>query len=160
MEQTMTMHEAFLAYWTKAFIFTGRARRREYWLSFLANGLLLCLISAMLGIISSLIHLSNNILFWFMAVYSIITVIPNASILARRFQDVDINGKYAVIVTFLFFILDMLDTFNVKFHLPEWTSVILFLAVLMSFITIFYITVKAGDRGSNTYGEDPKVQSN
>ncbi|RXK17904.1 DUF805 domain-containing protein [Macrococcus sp. DPC7161] len=160
MEQTMTMREAFLAYWTKAFIFTGRARRREYWLSFLANVLLLCLISAVLGVTASLLHLGNGLMFWFMTIYSIITVVPNASILARRFHDVDIHGKYAVIITFVFFIYDMLDTFNVHFPLPEWVNIILFLTAFMTIITIFYITVKDGISGLNTYGEDTKMQSN
>lgn len=70
--------------------FNGRARRKEYWMFFLANFIVSFIIGFILGFISpKLVMLSN--------VYSLAVLIPSIAVGVRRMHDVGKSGWFIII---------------------------------------------------------------
>ena len=69
--------------------FTGRARRKEYWMFFLFNGIF----SLVLGVFSAMIG-SDAIA----GLYSLIVLIPSIALAARRLHDIGRSGWWQLIV--------------------------------------------------------------
>lgn len=70
--------------------FNGRARRREYWMFFLANFLISFVLGFVLGLISPKIGLIGN-------VYSLAVLVPSIAVAVRRMHDVGKSGWYVLI---------------------------------------------------------------
>ena len=69
--------------------FSGRARRKEYWMFVLFN----TIISLGLGFISGLVGAKNGI----SLLYSLWVFIPSWAVVVRRMHDVDKSGWYCLI---------------------------------------------------------------
>jgi uncharacterized membrane protein YhaH (DUF805 family) len=72
-------------------LFRGRARRREYWLFFLAS----LLVSIAISLIESLVLGDAS---WVSAVYFIATFIPGIAVGVRRLHDIDRTGWWWLIL--------------------------------------------------------------
>lgn len=80
----------FLAVLKKYAVFSGRARRAEYWYFVLFN----IIIGAVLGIISRVIGDDNNILAY---IYSLALLIPGLAVEVRRLHDIGKSGWWIFI---------------------------------------------------------------
>ncbi|WP_419893172.1 DUF805 domain-containing protein [Macrococcoides caseolyticum] len=62
------MKQAVINFWTKAFVFTGRARRSEYWLNLLFNLLVGLVLSALFFMVDAILayryHLIEHFYFF------------------------------------------------------------------------------------------------
>lgn len=109
--------------------FSGRARRREYWLFALAT----FIVSAVIEIISTLVALSGSaVLVGLMTFISIVVgiafLIPSLSVTVRRLHDIGRSGLW----------------------------LLLYLTIVGGLV-IFIFSLLAGTVGDNQYGADPKA---
>jgi len=70
--------------------FEGRARRKEYWMFFLANFIVSFALGFVLGLISPTLGLAAN-------VYSLAVLVPSIAVAIRRMHDVGKSGWYILI---------------------------------------------------------------
>jgi uncharacterized membrane protein YhaH (DUF805 family) len=76
-------------------VFTGRARRKEYWFFVLFNVLILVLLVMVDGLIGTLNEEAGFGLF--SGLYSLAVLIPGIAVLVRRLHDIDRTGWWALI---------------------------------------------------------------
>lgn len=70
--------------------FNGRARRKEYWMFFLANVLISFILGFILGLISPGLVLIGNL-------YSLAVLVPSIAVAVRRMHDIDKEWWYMLI---------------------------------------------------------------
>lgn len=166
LQNVMTMKDAVIAYWTKAFDFSGRARRREYWLNVLAMfiiGVIAWLFITVIDVATaSRFQLIEHFNFFMRKILPYITTIPNMAQASRRLQDINLNGKIAIIIiassTIISFLTD--HVFNVlPLATNHGTPAFLILAALLaiSWVFLFICNFIPGTNGDNRYGKDPKI---
>lgn len=98
-------------------VFSGRARRKEYWMFVLMNGV----IGLVIAIIQQLLNLSNEFGVGVLSsVYSLLVLIPGIAVTVRRLHDTNRSAWWlllaliplANIAVFIFLILDSKDEGN------------------------------------------------
>jgi len=148
--------------------FSGRARRKEYWMFILVNfiiGIVLSILDNIFGMtyeynmypeygsstISSIGALSS--------VYNVFILIPSLAVTIRRLHDVNKSGwligfMYIGIAIFMLLIFSLIGSENVG--LMVGVSLFSGLSMLGYGIYLLVLTVTEGTSGPNQYGEDPK----
>ncbi len=130
----MNMLEAVTAVFRKYADFSGRARRSEYWYSFLIYQIFgityqIFAISVSVGLLES--ETSQiamlNILFFFLALFVIGTFLPMLAVQVRRLHDIDKSG---------------------------W-NMLWFIIPLVGFILMIVWYCRPGTVGDNRFGPDP-----
>lgn len=76
-------------------VFTGRARRKEYWFFVLFNVLILVLLVVVDGLLGTFNEAAGVGLF--SGLYSLAVLIPGIAVLVRRLHDIDRTGWWALI---------------------------------------------------------------
>ncbi len=107
--------------------FSGRARRKEYWMFFLFNtifAIAAMILDKILGLSFTSIGLPYGYIY---LAYFLFTLIPSLAVLVRRLHDVGKSGW--------FFLIGIIPLVNI------WLLVVL---------------CTAGDMGTNEYGMNPK----
>ncbi|MDL2254933.1 DUF805 domain-containing protein [Bacteroidales bacterium OttesenSCG-928-J16] len=110
-------------------VFSGRARRKEYWMFLLFNALI-CGAISILGLI---IGLSGSgagaiITYVLLGLYSLLIIIPSLAVVVRRLHDVGKSGAMILIV----------------------------LIPAIGQIWFLILMLTGGQPGANQYGADPK----
>ncbi len=117
--------------------FSGRARRKEYWMFYLFNSIIafaLYLLMLLFMVTSSafesnVIMIPSLIISLLMGVYGLFIFIPSLAVLVRRLHDQDKSGAW-VFISFVPFI---------------------------GGIWLLVLTCMEGTPGPNQYGDDPKT---
>ena len=78
--------------------FNGRARRREYWLFFLANLIISFVLGFIAGLISPSLAMIANI-------YSLAVLLPSIAVAIRRMHDIGKSGWFILIPIYNIFLL-------------------------------------------------------
>jgi uncharacterized membrane protein YhaH (DUF805 family) len=107
-------------------VFSGRARRKEYWYFFLFNiiiNIVLTVLDVVIGIFSA--ELGMGLLGM---LYTLAVLIPSIAVSVRRLHDTDRSGWWLLI----------------------------FLIPLIGAIVLLIFMVKDGNPGENRYGSNPK----
>lgn len=161
----MSMKDAVVAYWSKAFQFSGRARRSEYWLNLLATIFIFLMVGVLVSVTDVMtrgnLHLSEHYQFFVDKLFPYITVIPGMAQASRRLHDINMDGRIAVVFIVLMSIMNFVtsrfpDVFPIKFGGPGWLMVILGLVSILPLLFLFIINFIRGNDGDNKYGRDPK----
>jgi uncharacterized membrane protein YhaH (DUF805 family) len=76
-------------------VFTGRARRKEYWFFVLFNVLIIVLLVMVDGLLGTFNEEAGVGLF--SGLYSLAVLIPGIAVLVRRLHDIDRTGWWALI---------------------------------------------------------------
>ena len=144
--------------------FSGRARRKEYWLFILF--LLIC--QACIGIIALETGIKSN---WPSIAFTALTVIPQLAVTVRRLHDTNRRGWWALI-----WLLSIPSTFGLNFSdrylstadtssttqaltppgATEWVMLTA-LSLITLLIVIYYIVLlcSKSTQGSNRFGPNP-----
>lgn len=137
--------------------FSGRARRKEYWMFLLAN----FLITLALGLVSGFLGLfdarGNSPL---VSLFSPFTWLPTLSVTARRLHDINRTGWWqcagvALIPFIIVIIVLAAGGDEVSGALLGVAAATALLAAALG-ITLFVFSCTAGTVGPNKYGPDPK----
>ena len=113
--------------------FSGRARRKEYWMFTLVNTIIIAVLYAILissvdmntGEMSSLGSIAGIII----GIYSLAIIVPSLAVTIRRFHDQDKSG---------------------------WMFLLAFIPAVGGLI-IFVFMCLEGTKGDNRFGPDPKA---
>ncbi|MBG3128343.1 DUF805 domain-containing protein [Proteus mirabilis] len=113
--------------------FSGRARRKEYWMFTLVNTIIIAVLYAILissvdmntGEMSSLGSIAGIII----GIYSLAIIIPSIAVTIRRFHDQDKSG---------------------------WMFLLAFIPAVGGLIVFVFMCLE-GTRGDNRFGPDPKA---
>ena len=81
-------------FWQRAFNFTGRSRRKEYWAATLFNSIFIFIFLASIFIED---HSISKILYFLYVIFILIIAIPNFSLCIRRLHDVGKSGWFYLI---------------------------------------------------------------
>lgn len=111
---------------TKTFDFSGRSRRKEYWLFILFYYLFYFLSFILDGLLG--LNFTNSEVGFVTLSYVLLMLIPSLSVLVRRLHDTNRSG---------------------------FMSFIIFIPFIGA-IYLIIVTLIAGDIGRNKYGNDPK----
>ena len=110
--------------------FSGRARRKEYWMFYLFN----IIISFIIGFVDKAaglnISVSGGEIGILSIIYYLFILIPSLAVSVRRLHDIDKSG---------------------------WTLLLGLIPIVGSIILLVF-SCKAGTVGENKYGDDPKTQ--
>ncbi len=111
--------------------FSGRARRKEYWMFVLIN----LAISIVLGIIDGMIHSTIQLgpgqtVGIIQSIYGLIVLIPGLAVAVRRLHDIDKSGWMLLVA----------------------------LIPLVGAIWLIVLFATNGTSGDNNYGPDPKAE--
>lgn len=87
----MTLFDYYKLFWQRAFNFTGRSRRKEYWAATLFNSIFIFIFLASIFIED---HSISKILYFLYGIFILITFIPNLSLCIRRLHDVGKSGWF------------------------------------------------------------------
>ena len=119
--------EWYLMVWKKFAVFSGRSRRKEYWMFFLFNTLIefaLCILALLLmksGI--------GSILYGVCALYMVDCIIPAVAVSVRRLHDTGKSG---------------------------WLFLLVLIPIVGPIILLVFFVLE-GNSGVNQYGPDPKL---
>ncbi|AKJ43673.1 DUF805 domain-containing protein [Pragia fontium] len=107
--------------------FSGRARRKEYWMFTLFNLLAIIVLAIVGSILDSVFGSNGAVTGILLIVYSLAIIIPSLSVTVRRLHDTDKTGWWYLLV-----------------FIPFGSLVLL------------VFTILEGTAGPNTYGPSPK----
>ena len=79
--------------WKKYAVFSGRARRKEYWMFVLINALISCAIVLVLGIVGAA-QAADGL----SALYSLAAFLPGLAVTCRRLHDTGRSGWWFLLV--------------------------------------------------------------
>lgn len=117
----------YLMVWKKFTQFSGRSRRKEYWMFFLFNTLIgFVLYGAGLALMVSGI---GKILLGLYFVYLLAVIIPCLALSVRRLHDTGKSG---------------------------WWFLIIVIPIVGALVLLVFMAIR-GETGSNQYGQDPKL---
>lgn len=108
--------------------FSGRARRKEYWMFMLFN-LIVCLTLFFLMALFEGSIFAYIFLFIY-CIYILALIVPSMALIARRMHDTNRSG---------------------------WAYFMNFIPVVGPFIVLYYVCTE-GTSGDNRYGPDPKAE--
>jgi len=143
------INACFIQVMKKAFRFSGRARRREFWYFtlFYAIGY------AITRGCDALFQLSFlSILYW------LFMFMPNLAVSVRRLHDVGRSGALAFVNLAASVVMKMTGSEAFISHYPSASTVTLvaIAAVLVTALLLFIFALKDSQTGSNRYGPNPK----
>lgn len=135
------------------------------WLNILGN----LIIAFILGILSLLVDLvtsdrmnvSEHSNFFVGIIFPDFTTIPAMAQASRRMQDINMNGKIAIVLTVATTLIDfvfnrIMPLFNAKLTGNPATVVIISLILAIPMLFLFIVNFINGNEGNNKYGKDSK----
>ncbi|MCE4955994.1 DUF805 domain-containing protein [Macrococcoides caseolyticum] len=183
----MSFFETIKLFWTRAFDFNGRSRRKEYWVPMLIEFIVMFVIFS--GLFLSLLilglsvdattntNVSNDTINTLgvltigsgllLIIVSLVLMIPNLSLFIRRLHDTGRTGKWAILfygVPLVFSIINMiLNQLSDPAHPNPIVLIIqLMIGAVNLGLAIWAIVWLAQDSepGTNRWGENPKGIAN
>ncbi|MDR0790268.1 MAG: DUF805 domain-containing protein [Bacteroidales bacterium] len=133
-------------------VFTGRARRKEYWLFYLFYVIFLVVamvLDNVLGIASKTLHYGP-----IYGVFCLALLVPTLAVSVRRLHDIGKSGWWMLIFYLASVVLSVLMTLLITV-VP---FIVFFVAIAIMAIAIWMLiwVCKDSQMGDNQYGEYPK----
>ena len=130
--------------------FSGRSRRKEYWmftLFLIVASVVLLLIELALGISETFGAAGGPL----SLIFSLATLIPSISVSVRRLHDIDRTGWWLLLPLAPLFLAAVGAAAQLT-----WLVAVAGLAALVGLIVLLVFAVTDGTRGANRFGSDPK----
>lgn len=117
-------------------VFSGRARRTEYWMFVLCN----VIVMQLLGMVDKLIGGDKEFI---SGIYSLAVLLPSLAVAVRRLHDTDRSGWWLllVLVPIIGILVPTIGT----------------LVPIIGTLVLIYFMVCNGQQGPNRFGDDPKA---
>ena len=158
----------------KAFDFTGRATRKEFWVFTITAYILVILLGIFTAMCTSIENISETAVFFVNTssiLLSIILIFPSIALAVRRLHDVGLSGFWllylnpaglaVVFVVYLLALDNSVDNIieRVKNTGSVWVGWILAIPawILGATAALFLLTLYKGKKEDNEYGPNPYV---
>ena len=112
-------------------VFSGRARRKEFWMFFLFSALISIFLAVIDEFMGWKFEMGGDNLGFLSTLYYIAVVIPYLAVVFRRLHDTDRSG---------------------------WWVLIAFIPIVGVIVLLVFL-VQDGTRGDNRFGPDPKTET-
>ncbi len=139
----------------KYFVFSGRARRKEFWFFVLFNAIIsvaLAFVDAMAGTMVYGTGLISQL-------YSLAVFIPAIAVTVRRLHDTDKSGWWILMPTGVIMAVGILAAVlmpTMREDASPVLAILIGLIALASMVVMFIFMVTDSNPGANKYGENPK----
>ena len=129
--------------------FSGRSRRKEYWMYVL----LLVIVALVIGLVEAALGLSETVGPYgpLSGILALVTFVPSIAVGVRRLHDTNRSGWW-LLIGFAPYLLSMALVFSGNLVIGGVVS----LVALIGMIALLIFLVLDGTKGPNKYGEDPK----
>lgn len=152
----------YLAVLKKYAVFSGRARRKEYWYFILFNlivSILLHLVDVAIGKLTGFYLDAKSHSGLLQTLYGLAVLIPSLAVLVRRLHDTERSGWWVVWPIILSITAAILLIAGSTLHMEQTFLMLLGLLLLLVvcgiYIAIFIFTLLPSDPLPNEYGPDP-----
>jgi uncharacterized membrane protein YhaH (DUF805 family) len=144
--------------------FTGRARRKEYWMFVLFN-FLSCLVMALVaGLIVSVVYSSSSLrdtrvqftMYMLIYIWMALALLPGLAVLVRRLHDTGRSAWWALL-SLLSALIPFAGVALGAYKVGEWLPFMLVLASFALSVWLIVLLCLKGDTDANAYGADPKT---
>lgn len=112
-------------------VFSGRARRMEYWMFFLVSAIISAILLVTDEFMGWKLEMDGDDLGFLSTLYHIAIIIPYLAVIIRRLHDTDRSGWWVLIA----------------------------LIPLVGAIVLLVFMILKGNEGDNRFGPDPKVEN-
>ncbi|MBE0672441.1 MAG: DUF805 domain-containing protein [Anaerolineales bacterium] len=119
----------YLAVLKKYAVFSGRARRKEYWMFFLFNLIIAAVLGGTLGLIEVIAGIPSTLSVLLITIYTIAVIIPGLAVGVRRLHDTGKSGWWLLIT----------------------------LVPIIGAIVVLIFQLQDSQQGENQYGPNPKT---
>lgn len=141
-------------------VFSGRARRKEFWLFQLLIVGLHVLTHGIAYRIGDLIfhpHTVDSFVTGVDLVLYVSLLLPNLAVTVRRFHDMDRRGWWVLIAPWLWFPIWLLDDYRRYDHIEVDRPEVVILTLILILAGVWFIVLMSlrGTRGENRFGPDP-----
>lgn len=142
----MTFADAVRSCFAKAFVFSGRASRPEFWWF-----VLFCLLVSLAIVMLAVLGLPTSLVELLFAVFQLTVLAPSLAVGFRRLQDTGRSGWFSLLAV----VGASVASFGRLVEISEIdvTGRLLQLGIFMALLTWY---VSAGTEGPNQYGPDPR----
>jgi uncharacterized membrane protein YhaH (DUF805 family) len=150
----------YLDMWKKYATFSGRGRRKEYWMATLFSAIA----SIILQILASVLGAFGTVL---VVLYGLAVLVPSLALTTRRLHDIGKSGAWQLIIYIPCALWAILSPFLLIGGIAGGLAtgdfgalsgiVILGLLALAGSIWMLALLCTAGTAGDNQYGADPKA---
>ena len=110
-------------------VFSGRARRKEFWMFFLFSAIISILLAVIDEFMGWQFEMGGDILGFLSTLYYVAVIVPYLAVIIRRLHDTERTG---------------------------WWILIAFIPIVGVLVLLVFLILQ-GTRGENRYGPDPKV---
>lgn len=181
-ENPMSFWEATILFWKNYFNFSGRSRRKEYWVPFFTlliffffvfTGFIVFMIS--LGVLAtsetsqssdtlfSILGLFGIFGFLFFFILCLVILIPNLSLLVRRLHDIGRSGKWVILFYLVPMVLSWINLIVINIGGPRDLSAVSLVFQLIVYVINFGLGIWCivwcatdSEPGTNKWGPNPK----
>ncbi|MCY1567351.1 DUF805 domain-containing protein [Staphylococcus pettenkoferi] len=157
------MHQSYIRFWRHAFDYKGRASRQDFWVPTLIHFVLYILLSAILSLILGDLSRTGVIV---LSVFKWVLFIPQLTLMARRYHDVDKSLTFPLILFIFFLFLDINDFIdNLFYHndpIVDYTDILAYILTAIYYLLLIYsliVCLRRGNVSANRYGEPSVTQS-
>ncbi len=112
-------------------VFSGRARRKEFWMFFLFSAIISIILAVIDEFMGWQFEMGGDIIGFLSTLYYLAVVVPYLAVIFRRLHDTERSG---------------------------WWILIAFIPLVGVLILLVFLILQ-GTRGENRYGPDPKVDT-
>lgn len=112
-------------------VFSGRARRKEFWMFFLFSAIISIILAVIDEFMGWQFEMGGDIIGFLSTLYYLAVVVPYLAVIFRRLHDTERSG---------------------------WWILIAFIPLVGVLILLVFLILQ-GTRGDNRYGPDPKVET-
>lgn len=110
-------------------VFSGRARRKEFWMFFLFSAIISIFLAVIDEFMGWQFEMGGDILGFLSTLYYLAVIVPYLAVIFRRLHDTERTG---------------------------WWVLIAFIPIVGVLVLLVFLILQ-GTRGENRYGPDPKV---
>lgn len=182
-EQPMSFWKATALFWSNYFNFSGRSRRKEYWvpsftqlvlyffffIAFIVFTIIIATAAVAAAPDDAYTSLGILSVFGFMGLMfflliCLVLIIPNLSLLVRRLHDTGRSGKWALLFYLVPMILSWISMIINNFGNQQDPSVLSFVFQLIAFVVNLVLAIwcivwcaQDSEPGTNKWGPNPKA---
>ena len=148
------MFKSYALMWNNYSNFSGRTRRRDFWLVQLCEFLFPLLLSVLLIAVPQLVYFIRIIA----VLYNLATFIPHLALCFRRLHDIGKSGTYVLLglISLVSSIILLAPDVGSIILLVPLVCIIISLADLVGSIILLVLYCKDSEPRENEYGDSPK----